>query len=238
MSLRIRLVILLAVLSVCYFSCTVRKLSLEQMLTQDKFMISKSPEGISSITVNYYDSASYYDSPYQRYMLSGKDKPDGQFNVYDENGHLRRTLFYKNQQREGKDTWFYSDGQIMQEKIFVHDTYVSYKTYYPKRFLMDTELTDTLGVKRHWDEEGNLIYEKNYHTGEYKEWYPDGKVHIRGLECPGECFELQGPWYFYTHEGELDQIQFYHGTNDPEAWDSVYHYKGDKIISIDRTKFQ
>ncbi|MFI5151346.1 MAG: toxin-antitoxin system YwqK family antitoxin [Bacteroidia bacterium] len=231
-----RLLLFLGGISLFSLSCSVNKLTLDQRLAQDKFTITKSDEGINSIVVNYYDSASYYDSPYQRYMMTNTDKPDGQFNVYDESGLLRRTLYYKNHLREGKDTWYYTDGQIMQEKMFVHDKYVSYKTYYPKRFLLDTQLTDTLGVKRHWDEEGNLIYEKNYHTGEYKEWYTNGKVHIRGLECPAECFQLQGPWYFYNPAGELEQIMFYHGVDDADAWDSIYHYQGDKIMSIDRIK--
>jgi antitoxin component YwqK of YwqJK toxin-antitoxin module len=236
MSVQKPLFIGLAIITICLASCSYQKLSLDQMLSQDKFQISRSSEGINSITVSYYDTVSTYDSPYQRFMLNSSDKPNGQFNVYDENGLLRRTLYYSSHLREGKDTWFYADGQVMQEKVFVHDQYVSYKTYYPGRFIIDTELSDTLGFKRHWDYDGNLIYEKNYRTGDYKEWYSSGKIRAKGMECPGECFTLQGPWSYYNERGNLDEIVFFHGSPDPEAWDSIYHYQGDKIISIDRVK--
>jgi len=216
------------------FSCKVNKLPLDQILAQDKFECIRIGDQLYKINVNHYDSASYYDSPYQRYMLDNSNKPDGKLVIYDENGRIRRTLFYKGHKREGPDTWYYSDGQIMQEKEFVHDRLVSYKTYYPKRLMVDLELSDTLGIKKHFDEEGNLQFEKNYVTGAYKEWYPDGKVKVTGMQCPGECFTLQGPWNYYNESGKLDQIVFYPGTSDLNNWDSIYHYKGNKIVSIER----
>ena len=142
-----------------------------QMLEQDKFQYTKIADSTFALAVNFYDTVSYYDSPYQRYMLDNYNKPDGKFIVKDEKGLTRRVLHYKNHKREGMDTWYYDNGQIMQEKLFVDDKYVSYKSFYPNRRMIDTELTDTLGFKRHWDEEGNIVYEKNYRTGEFKQWY-------------------------------------------------------------------
>jgi antitoxin component YwqK of YwqJK toxin-antitoxin module len=215
-------------------SCQSKKLSLNQMLSQDKFEPIKAGDQLYQISVDFYDTASFYDSPYQRYMLDKSNKPDGKFVVYDDKGRVRRTLFYKNQMREGLDTWYYPDGTIMQEKEFAHDRYKAYKTFYPKRHLVDTELSDTTGFKRHYDEAGNLVFEKNYITGAYKEWYPNGKIRATGLECPGECFALVGPWNYYTESGELEKIVFYSGTADLNNWDSIYHYQGDRIISIDK----
>jgi antitoxin component YwqK of YwqJK toxin-antitoxin module len=228
-----RFILFLLVL-ISAFSCKVNKLTVDQMLAQDKFECVRIGDQLYEIKVNSYDSASYYDSPYQRYMLDNSNKPDGKLVIYDEKGRIRRTLFYKEHKREGPDTWYYADGQIMQEKEFVHDRLVSYKTFYPKRLMVDLELSDTLGIKKHYDEEGNLQFEKNYVTGAYKEWYPDGKVKVTGMQCPGECFSLFGPWNYYNESGKLDQIVFYPGTTDLNNWDSIYHYKGNKIVSIER----
>jgi antitoxin component YwqK of YwqJK toxin-antitoxin module len=186
------------------------------------------------LQVSNYDTVSFYESPYQKYMLDRSDKPDGKFIVYDENNRIRRTLYYKNHKREGKDIWYYSDGQEMQEKNFVHDHYVSYRLYYPSKHLIDTELKDTLGYKKHWDEEGHLIYEKNYVTGEFKQWYPNGMIQCKGQECPGECYALKGPWYYYDTAGNLTKIIFYGQTVDEQEWDSIYHYSGNRIISVER----
>ena len=221
-------------LSLALFSCSANKLQRDSLPEQTVFQPLKTDAGTWTLTVSSYDTASSYDSPYQRYMIDNGNKPDGEFMVYDEKGKLRRTLFYKNHKREGKDTWFYADGQIMQEKLFVNDRYVSYKSFYPKRNMADTELDDTLGYKRHWDEEGNLVFEKNYRTGAYKEWYPNGKIRASGIECPGECFSLEGPWKYYDTKGNLDQIIFYKGTSDPNDWDSIYHYRGNQVTSIER----
>lgn len=217
-----------------FFSCSMNRPANNQMLEQDKFQYTKIADSTFALAVNFYDTVSYYDSPYQRYMLDNYNKPDGKFIVKDEKGLTRRVLHYKNHKREGMDTWYYDNGQIMQEKLFVDDKYVSYKSFYPNRRMIDTELTDTLGFKRHWDEEGNIVYEKNYRTGEFKQWYSNGKLQSKGQECPKECFTLQGPWYYYTPAGKLDQIIFYHGSIDADDWDSIYHYNGDKISYIER----
>jgi antitoxin component YwqK of YwqJK toxin-antitoxin module len=226
--------ILLPVLFLLLVSCQTNKLSLDQMFSQDKFEPVKIGDQLYEIKVNYYDTVSAYDSPYQRYMSDNSNKPDGKLVVYDEAGRIRRTLFYKNHLREGTDTWFYPDGEVMQEKKFVNGHYTSYKTFYPKHHLVDTELDDTLGIKKHYDEQANLIFEKNYVTGAYKEWYPNGKIRVTGVECPRECFILQGPWRYYTQDGLLDEIVFFSETTDVNRWDSVYHYRKDQIVSVER----
>ncbi len=217
-----------------FYSCQTNKLNKGQLPVQDKFEFTNIGSQIFEIRVDNYDTVSYYDSPYQRFMLDNSNKPDGKFVVKDEHGRVRRTLFYKNHKREGRDTWYYEDGQPMQEKEFVNDRYISYKTFYPKRLMIDTELSDTTGFLRHYDEEGNLIFEKNYLTGAYKEWYPDGSIRITGLECPGECFKLTGPWSYYQKKGILDRIVFYTETLDVNNWDSIYHYQGNNIVSIEK----
>jgi antitoxin component YwqK of YwqJK toxin-antitoxin module len=213
-------------------SCKTNKIS-ETAITEEKFEYIQLGDHLYSITVRNYDSVSFYESPYQRYMFEN-NKPDGKFVVYDEHNRIRRVLFYSNHKREGADTWFYKDGQIMQEKIFVNDRTLSYKSYYPQSQQINTILTDTLGYKRHFDEKGYLIFEKNYVTGTYKEWFSDGRIRATGTECPGECFTLHGPWYFYSDAGKLERIAFYSDTTDSDNWDSVYHYQGNKIVSIER----
>jgi antitoxin component YwqK of YwqJK toxin-antitoxin module len=221
-------------LMICLLACSAHKPGPAQILSQDKFQYTKTADSTFSLKVNFYDQVSDYDSPYQQFMLNNDDKPDGKFVVTDENDHTRRVLHYKKHKREGMDTWYYADGQIMQQKLFVNNQFVSYKSYYPNRRMTDTELTDTLGFKRHWDEDGHLVYEKNYRTGEFKHWYSDGKLQIKGQECPKECFTYQGPWYFYTETEKLDQIIFYHGSPDADAWDSIYHYDGDRVAYTER----
>jgi antitoxin component YwqK of YwqJK toxin-antitoxin module len=224
-----------ALFSICSVSsCKISWLKREPTVVQSQFPISALDASTNAIHVGNYDTVSYFESPYQNFMLNSKDKPDGKFIVYDEKDRIRRTLTYKNHLREGIDTWFYEDGQVMQEKRFVHDKYVSYKTYYPNHHLLETEVNDTLGFKKHWDEQGILVSEKNYVTGYYKEWYANGKPSSEGLECPGECFTLLGPWKYYDQSGHLLQIVFYRGLTDYNAWDSIYHYQGNKIVSIER----
>jgi hypothetical protein len=215
-------------------ACKLNQASREKMLSQKDFPMTRADESTCIIRVNYYDTASYYDSPYQRFMLDNSTKPDGKLIVTDEQGMTRRTLYYKNHMRNGMDTWYYPNGDIMQQKNFVNNRFVSYKTFYPKRGLLETALDDTLGFMKKWDEMGNLIYEKNYVTGEFKQWDNDGKLRVKGVECPGECFTMQGPWYYYTPDEKLDQIVFYHGDTDPTAWDSIYHYSGNKVVSVER----
>jgi antitoxin component YwqK of YwqJK toxin-antitoxin module len=215
-------------------SCTSLKQNTDSEAPQDSFKFTKTSDSTCVLQVNNYDTVSFYESPYQKYMLNNSDKPDGKFIVCDENNRTRRTLYYKNHKREGKDTWFYNDGQIMQEKYFIHDRYVSYRLYYPKKHLIDTELKDTLGYKKRWDEEGHLIYEKNYVTGAFKQWYASGMIKSKGQECPGECFSLKGPWYYYNTAGSLTKIVFYAEAVDEQGWDSIYNYLGNRIVSIER----
>ncbi len=224
----------LILLASCLFSCSINKLSINQIPAQNNFQYTQTGDSTYAISVNYYDTVSYYESQYQDYMLDNSNKPEGKFIVKDSKGRIRRTLSYKNHKREGLDTWYDAKGQISQEKLFVNDRLVSYKLFYPNIRMLDTELTDTMGYKRHWDEEGHLIYEKNFRTGEFKEWYPNGKLETKGQECPGESFCLIGPWSYYTNEEKLDQIIFYHGSADANDWDSIYHYQGNQISSVER----
>jgi hypothetical protein len=217
-------------------SCSVKHLSLDTMLAQNQFPITRIDGSTYSIQVNYYDTASYYDSPYQRFMQDNSNKPDGKLIVTDEHGIIRRTLFYQNHLRNGMDTWYYSNGDVMQEKKFVNSHYVSYRTFYPKRGILESALDDTLGYKKKWDAAGNLIYEKNYVTGEFKQWDNNGNLLIKGMECPGECYTMMGPWYYYSANDVLDKIVFYHGDTDPAAWDSIYHYRGNTISYRERKK--
>jgi antitoxin component YwqK of YwqJK toxin-antitoxin module len=217
-----------------WFSCTPLKMISESWSPQASFPISRLDDTSAFIKVLNYDTVSFYDSPYQTYMLNNSDKPDGRFIVYDESNTIRRILHYKNHKREGKDTWFYADGNNMQEKIFVHDRYTSYKLYFLSPHVIDTELSDTLGYKKSWNTSGQLIYEKNYQTGSFKEWYSNGKLKLTGMECPGECYAFKGPWSYYSTEGKLDEIIFYGFTQDQDSWDSIYHYKGNNIQYVER----
>jgi antitoxin component YwqK of YwqJK toxin-antitoxin module len=216
------------------YSCSSLKIAGGAVTNQTSFQVNRLDDTSSSIKVYNYDTVSFYESPYQKFMLNNSDKPDGRFIVYDESNKVRRILHYKYHKREGKDIWLYPDGSIMQEKNFVHDRYVSYTLYFLSPHIIDTELSDTLGYKRSWDTGGHLIYEKNYQTGEFKEWYANGKLKLKGMECPGECYALKGPWSYYNTDGKLDQIVFYGDTQDPDGWDAIYHYKGNEIQYVER----
>lgn len=198
------------------------------------YKIEKLSEGIYKTKVIGFDSLSRTESCFLGWMNTGKDKPDGELLVYDENGKKRRLAIYKNGIRVGKHFEWYATGELYSETIWDTDLYFTAKAYYKSGKTSHTSVNGNRenAVYTDYYENGKLKsiasfaehFEKNYYeTGQiksekldskktYQEWHSNGKVKMTGL-LNEDAYERIGKWLFYNDKGQLVRELIYKENN-------------------------
>lgn len=198
------------------------------------YKIEKISEGKYKTTVKGFDSLNSIEGCFLGWMNTGKDKPDGELFIYDENGKKRRLAIYKGGIRVGKHLEWYETGELLSETNWETDLCFNSKSYYKSgklygisingnrdnsiytEYYENGKVKSLISYAEHFEksyyESGQIKSEKIDEKRTYKEWHSNGKLKVSGTLEEGAWGRI-GKWLFYDNNGKLIRELIYEKNN-------------------------
>jgi len=158
--------------------------------------------GDQKITKNYPNG-----NIMEEYTVNKEQKKNGEYKLYFENGKVKETATYQNDQLIGVRTMYYENGNIETEENYTEPNVLNgeYKTYYDNGQLKLVK-----------------IYKNNAIQGTLKVFYPTGKIKEEVTMVDNN---ENGPFVEYFENGQVQWKGTYlNGDNEfglLEEWDSL-----------------
>ncbi|MFH0896096.1 MAG: hypothetical protein V2A54_16810 [Bacteroidota bacterium] len=191
------------------------------------FPIEKVNDSTYKIIVANFDSLHAAETCFLGWMNTGRSKPNGILYVYDENGVKRRNAIYRSGIRVGTHLMWYSTGELESETTWESDKYFTEKAYYKSGKIKFTaengnrdnavyktyyengqlEHLDDLSGEKTWYENGTPKTDRNTNSNEYKEWFINGQLKVKG-ELQNGCTRI-GKWKYFNEKGKLIKKEKY-----------------------------
>ena len=148
-------------------------------------------------------------------LLYGLDKiENGEYKIWDDNGHLVFNCNYEEGKIEGECKRWYISGKIWDQCYFKNDKLEGeYKEWFTDGKLhihCQYKEGKLEGEYKEWFSDGKLNihchYKEGKLEGEYKEWFADGKLHIH---CHYKEGKLEGQYKQWDEDGKLIKDEVY-----------------------------
>src|SRR6218665_200615 len=201
------------------------------------------PSGVIKDIENYKDGS--IDGGIEQYYTNGNIETkknyvnnllDGLQSVYYATGGKQTTYEYKAGKQEGKETAFYSNGTQKYELVMTNGKYEgNFIQYYSNGHIMEKSFfKENMRIGKYESYynfpektlKSEANYEKGIPTGEYKEYYRNGKVSETGLY--NKSGMKDGTWKTFYDDGTISMEQTF--SDGKEHGITKYYEESGKLI--------